>query len=247
MPRTAVTAAVASAALYAAPASASISGHARRVLHVSDRLRTRSGVALTFDDGPHDRGTPAVLEALASSSARATFFLAGEQVVRRPRLASEIVACGHEVGLHCFTHRTTLGRSPHAMRRDFLRGLAAIEDATGRRPRTYRPPHGVFSWAALTLAKAFDLEPVLWSRWARDWQAPNPKDIVNRLTRNLSAGEILLLHDADHYSVSGSWRMTARALEPTLSVLARRELRTVTLPELIDAARISPRARDAHT
>lgn len=193
-------------------------------------------MALTFDDGPHDLGTPAVLEALAASGARATFFLAGEQVVRRPRLAHEITACGHELGLHCFAHKTALARSPREFRSDFLRGIAAIEDATGRTPLTYRPPHGIFSWAALSVARELRLEPVLWSRWARDWEAPDPGVIVERLTRNVSSGEILLLHDADHYSVPGSWRMTARALAPTLAVLERRGLATVTLPEHVRQA-----------
>ena len=66
------------------------------------------GYALTFDDGPHAQGTPAVLEMLARAGVRATFFLVGEQVRRDPALAREIVAAGHGVGLHCDRHRNLL-------------------------------------------------------------------------------------------------------------------------------------------
>src|SRR5690348_3555993 len=77
-----------------------------------------AGIAITFDDGPHVRGTPAVLAALASADVRATFFLVGEQVERDPSLAKEIVAAGHEVGIHGFRHTLLLRRSPRALRHD---------------------------------------------------------------------------------------------------------------------------------
>ncbi len=63
------------------------------------------GVALTFDDGPHPSGTPAVLEVLAEAGMQATFFLVGEQVERRPALAAEIAVRGHRIGLHAYRHR----------------------------------------------------------------------------------------------------------------------------------------------
>ena len=69
-------------------------------------------MALTFDDGPHPQGTPAVLSALAAHGARATFFLVGEQVERRPALAREVHDAGHEVALHCHRHRNALRLTP---------------------------------------------------------------------------------------------------------------------------------------
>ncbi|MDX6474700.1 MAG: hypothetical protein QOH95_211, partial [Gaiellaceae bacterium] len=64
------------------------------------RLEADDRVALTFDDGPHPEGTPAVLDTLARHGASATFFLVGEQVARDPSLAREIVDAGHEVAAH---------------------------------------------------------------------------------------------------------------------------------------------------
>src|SRR3954449_7747936 len=83
--------------------------------------RTTGGggyVALTFDDGPHPQGTPAIMEALAAAGATATFFLVGEQVERRPALAAELVAAGHEVALHAHRHRAMLRLTARAIAED---------------------------------------------------------------------------------------------------------------------------------
>jgi hypothetical protein len=74
------------------------------------------------------------------------------------------------------------------------------------------------------------LEPLLWSRWGRDWGSSASADsVADRTTRGLLAGDVLLLHDADHYSVPGSWRATAAALPRVLDEIAGRGLRTVAL------------------
>ena len=92
-------------------------------------------MALTFDDGPHPEGTPAVLEVLAAAGARATFFLIGEQVERRPELAARIVADGHAVALHGYRHRLQLRLSSgRRRRRTSARGAAVVHDATGVPP-----------------------------------------------------------------------------------------------------------------
>ena len=110
------------------------------------------GVALTFDDGPHPQGTPAVLEVLRGRGATATFFLAGEQVARRPALVGEIVAAGHRVELHCHRHRNLLRLGVREFLDDAERGRAAIEEAGGQAIADYRPPYGIFS--APTLPRA---------------------------------------------------------------------------------------------
>ncbi|HXM87593.1 MAG TPA: polysaccharide deacetylase family protein, partial [Solirubrobacteraceae bacterium] len=101
----------------------------RRPLGVEDRTADGRGYALTFDDGPHAQGTPAVLESLAEARVHATFFLVGEQVARNPSLPGEIVAAGHGVGLHCQRHRNLLRLAPWQVREDIARAQAAIEDA----------------------------------------------------------------------------------------------------------------------
>ena len=110
-----------------------------------------------------------MLEILREADAQATFFLAGEQVERRPALAAEIVAAGHRVELHCHRHRNQLRLTPRMLLEDAERGRAAIEEATGQAIADYRPPYGIFSAAGLRAVRARGWRPVLWSKWGRDW------------------------------------------------------------------------------
>jgi peptidoglycan-N-acetylglucosamine deacetylase len=211
------------------PAPAPVFPPAAALYRIERRIES-PGVALTFDDGPHPAGTPAVLEILDAAGVSATFFLVGEQVERDTALAGEIAAAGHEVALHGFRHRLLLRRAPRELADDLARATAAIQDATGRTLHWYRPPYGVFSSAGLHLVRGLGLRPLLWSTWGRDWERrATPDSIARRATRALSAGDVVLLHDADHYSVQGSWEKTAAALPRVLEAADRLGLAWVTL------------------
>ncbi|MGA9876096.1 MAG: polysaccharide deacetylase family protein [Solirubrobacteraceae bacterium] len=229
-PRTRLAGALAGVAMagYALPALAFYSRTLRDALGVEDRTAGGRGWALTFDDGPHAQGTPAVLEVLADRGVQATFFLVGEQVLRNPSIPAEIVAGGHEIGLHCHRHRNLLRLTPWQVREDIARAQAAIEDATGISPALYRPPYGVLNATALRLARRAGRRTLLWTHWGRDWRArATPESIAALLTNDLEEGSILLLHDADDYSAPGSWRRTALALPRALDVLADSGLEAV--------------------
>jgi peptidoglycan-N-acetylglucosamine deacetylase len=200
----------------------------RRPLGIEDRTAGASGYALTFDDGPHVQGTPAVLEILASERVRATFFLVGEQVLKNPALAREIIDAGHDIGLHCHRHRNLLRLTPWQVREDIARAYDSIATHTGRPPRLYRPPYGVANAAALRIARSRGWRTVLWSQWGRDWEArATPATIAALVTKGASEGSVLLLHDADDYSAPDSWRRTAAALPQVLATLAQLELAPV--------------------
>jgi peptidoglycan-N-acetylglucosamine deacetylase len=188
------------------------------------------GVALTFDDGPHPQGTPQALEILREAGAPATFFLAGEQVMRRPALVAEIVAAGHRVELHCHRHRNLLRLSARQLLDDAERAKAAIEEAGGQAIADYRPPYGIFSGAGLRAIRRRGWRPVLWSQWGRDWsRRETPDSIARRSTASARAGDIILLHDADFYSAPDSWVRTVAALPIILEELDRRALRPISL------------------
>jgi peptidoglycan-N-acetylglucosamine deacetylase len=213
---------------YALPALAAPWPPLRPLLGVEDRTRDGRGYALTFDDGPHARGTPAVLDVLATAGVTATFFLVGEQVARERALAREIVAAGHGIALHCHRHRNLLRLTPHQVRDDIARALALIEDATGRSPSSYRPPYGVLNATALALARRRGWRTLLWSHWGRDWERDaTPLSIAALCTDGAGEGSVLLLHDADHYSAPGSWQRTAAALPRIIDALGGRGLRAV--------------------
>ncbi len=201
---------------------------AAAALGLRRRYPRLAGVVLSFDDGPHPEGTPAVLEALAAAGARALFFCVGEQVERRPELARQILGAGHELALHGYRHRLQLRLTPAQARADLERGLRTIEDACGARPRRHRPPYGIYSPAGLAATREAGLEPLLWSRWGKDWRAlTTPERIARRCLRELAPGDVILLHDADFYSARGSHRRTAVALKLILSRLTSAKLATV--------------------
>lgn len=191
-------------------------------------LAGADGAALTFDDGPHPEGTPAALDALARAGARATFFMIGEQVQRRPELAAEVLARGHAVALHGHRHELQLRMSTAAVAADIDCGLAAIEDAIGIRPTWHRPPYGIYSPAGLAFVRAAGLKPLLWSRWGRDWRKfTTPRRIAARAGAGAGAGDVILLHDSDFYSARGSHERTAEALDLILRELGERGIGTV--------------------
>lgn len=195
------------------PALTAIAPVLRRPLGVRDRLDDRGAVALTFDDGPGAKGTPSVLAALATLGVVATFFVTGEQVRDNPAIAREVVAAGHEIGVHGDRHRNLLRVGPRALRHDLDRAAQTIGEVTGVAPTHYRPPYGVLNAMALALCGQRGWEPVLWTRWGRDWRArATAESICREVTDGLVGGDVLLLHDADRYSARDSWRATLAAL-----------------------------------
>jgi peptidoglycan/xylan/chitin deacetylase (PgdA/CDA1 family) len=221
--------AVAGLAAWAAPAPAAHVPALCDVLGIARRLDLGSGaVGLTFDDGPHRLGTPAVLDALAAAGASATFFVVGEQVRRDPGIVREVVAAGHRLAVHGDRHRALTLVGPRALRADLDRCAALVAELGGRPPERYRPPYGVFTPAALLEARRRGWTPLLWSAWGRDWRArASAASIAALATRAVRGGDVVLLHDADHYSAPESWRATAAALPRILDELAARGLRAV--------------------
>jgi len=209
---------IVSAAAWATPALAPISPPVAFALRLPRRFS--HGVALTFDDGPHPEGTPAVLDALGDT--KATFFMVGERVLAAPDVAREVAARGHIVAVHGHRHRNLLRLTPAAIARDLDEAHDAIATHTGVSPVLHRAPYGIYSWAALIEVRRRGWAPILWSRWGHDWRArTTPGRIAAEVTRDLRPGDILLLHDGDDYSAPGSWRNTVAALPEILTACSR--------------------------
>jgi peptidoglycan-N-acetylglucosamine deacetylase len=156
-----------------------------------------------------------VLGALQSEDAVATFFLVGEQVEAHPELARRIASGGHAIGLHCHQHRrhSELGEG---VADDLRRGLAAIEGATGVRPRLWRPPYGRFTERSFSACREARLEPVYWSAWGWDWEEIAAERIAELALRDLGPGAIVLLHDSARYAHRRDAAPTAEAVSAVL-------------------------------
>jgi peptidoglycan-N-acetylglucosamine deacetylase len=195
-----------------------------------ERLEPSEGrFALTFDDGPDPDSTPLVLDALDAVGARATFFLVGEQLLVHHELGGEVTRRGHSVALHGFHHEEH-DRLPRAeIRDDLLRGLDAIEAATGSRPGLFRPPYGRAVEGTREACEELGLELVYWSSWGMDWEPIPAERIADLVLRDLAGGSMVLLHDSPRYAYRDSARATAEALPSILAAASERGLSATTL------------------
>jgi peptidoglycan-N-acetylglucosamine deacetylase len=185
-------------------------------------------IALTFDDGPHPEGTPAVLRELDRLGLTATFYVVASQARRRPDVLRAVVAAGHELGLHGGRHLPHALVPPIVLERMLAGARAEIEDLAGAEVRTVRAPFGAASLATLRYAAGSALPVVSWSRWGRDWEpGATHEAIARRVAAGVRSGDILLLHDSDAYSARGSWERTVAALPAVAERLEGAALRTV--------------------
>lgn len=186
-------------------------------------------LALTFDDGPHPRHTPQVLEALAAGGHRATFFLVGRTLALHPAVGRAIRDAGHAIGLHSYEHSSFNALWTRArLREDFTAAERAFEDALGARPSLYRPPVGLVNPNVMGVARERGVRVVAWSLRALDGVRLYEPGAIRARVRRAGAGDIVLLHDALH-GRPDEVPPGVLALPSILADLAQRGLRSVGL------------------
>ena len=126
-------------------------------------------VYLTFDDGPDESVTPALLALLDHHELKATFFVVGNKAERLPGLVARMHAAGHAVGNHSFTHAKLLWRAAADVRREIAGASEVIRQITGQAPALFRPPFGRFVLAALRAVQAARTKLVLCNVSTRDY------------------------------------------------------------------------------
>lgn len=194
----------------------------------------RRRLALTFDDGPHPKTTRHVLARLDEHRMRATFFVLGEKALRHPEVVREAARAGHEVGLHGHTHdRLYSLRSVRRLRADIARGLDAVERASGSRPTLFRAPVGFVSHTVALAAEREGLVVVGHSLRALDGRgAADPRAVLTRVTRGMTDGAVILLHDAAERD--GHEPPILGVLSELLLAVKERGLETATVSELFE-------------
>jgi peptidoglycan/xylan/chitin deacetylase (PgdA/CDA1 family) len=217
--RTVAGAAGGAAVVQAVPALTSIAPLRRALLPRLSGRSSRHHIALSFDDGPDPASTPHFLELLADRGVNATFFLLGSYAVGEQSLVRDLVAAGHEVAVHGWTHECLALVPPRRLADELTRTREVLEDTTGTHVRWYRPPYGVHTAAGVWAARRAGLQTVLWSAWGVDWSAnATPSTIVHRVSHAVRPGGTVLLHDTDRTSAPDSWR---RTLVATATLLDR--------------------------
>ena len=185
-------------------------------------------IAITFDDGPHPSLTPEILEILDLYHVQATFFMVGVNVQNYPDAARAVIAAGHEVGNHTFTHGRIGHLSAGGVAREVGDCEAILEELCEYRPHLFRPPQGVVNDAIERCSRENDYDLILWSLDTRDWENKNANEIVERVLSSVTPGDIILMHDyIGHHS------KTPEALEILLPRLLERGFEPVTVSRLL--------------
>ena len=191
--------------------------------------------ALTYDDGPNDAATDALLELLAQRNARATFFMIGRFVSQRPEIVRRVHAAGHLIGNHTQTHPWLSFLSARAIREELRACNQALEDILGAPVHYLRPPHGARRPEVFRAAAELGLKIVQWNAMGYDWQ-PIPADrIVANVTRGLNCarrhhtGANILLHDGHQQGIGTDRSATVQATAILLETFAHNGIRPVTV------------------
>ena len=185
-------------------------------------------IAITFDDGPHPTLTPRILEILERYGVSATFFMVGRNVINYPDAARAVLAAGHEIGNHTFTHGRVAALNEATLAEEIGRCEDALEELCEYRPHLFRPPEGALTEALMRCTETGDYRVVLWSLDTRDWENKNADEIVACVLQRIKPGDIILMHD-----YIGRKSKTPEALERLLPELLRRGFEPVTVSRLL--------------
>jgi peptidoglycan/xylan/chitin deacetylase (PgdA/CDA1 family) len=157
---------------------------------------SRPVVALTFDDGPHPEFTPRLLDILRHEGIRATFYVIGRNVQTYPEIARRIVAEGHEIANHSWSHPRLTALSASRLKTEMENTSDIIQKVTGRRPTNMRPPYGAINARVeQALLQKHGLDVIMWSVDPLDWRRPGAEVVRQRLVDGATPGGILLAHD----------------------------------------------------
>src|SRR5579863_344409 len=191
----------------------------------------RGEVALTFDDGPDPRVTPAVFDCLERYGVHASFFCIGRRAEAHPELVAEAVRRGHRVENHSHTHPHAFTcYPPAALRREVRRAQEALWRAGGSPPRFFRPPAGFRNPLLERELAAAGLHLASWTRRGFDTVSRDARRVVCRLLRGAAGGDVLLLHDGSAARDRRGAPVVLAALPRLLDELAARGLRAMPLP-----------------
>ena len=185
-------------------------------------------IALTFDDGPHPKITPKILDILDKYSVKATFFVIGVNVKNYPNQLKNILERGHEIGNHTYSHRILKSMPKGEIEKEIFDTQKEIGLIYDYNPTLIRPPCGLYDESLEMIARDLKSKIVLWAIDTHDWAHTSTSNMVKNVLKNIKDGDIILFHDY----VSGEYN-TPSALEILIPILLERGYEFVTVSELL--------------
>jgi peptidoglycan-N-acetylglucosamine deacetylase len=192
--------------------------------------------ALTYDDGPNDPYTFRLLEVLARHDVRATFFLIGSYVRKRPDIVRELAKAGHVIGNHTFSHPNLIFASSEQTKIELQECEHALNEAIGKHSKLFRPPFGGRRPGTLTIARSQGFEPIMWRVSGHDWTGRPAEYVENKIRRQLRGGDVILLHDGEHAGFGADRSQTLIATDRLIARLKSEGYEFVTIPEMMNKA-----------
>ncbi len=188
---------------------------------------TFAEVALTFDDGPSPETTPAILDVLKKNGITAAFFCIGEKAVEHPELLQRIADEGHIIGNHSYSHHFFFDFLSHDnMVREIRNTNKAIEKIIRKRVHLFRPPYGVTTPVLAKAVKKAKMTPVGWTLRSMDTVTSSSSKLVNKITKNLRPGDVILLHDTE--------TVTVESLQKIIDSINQKDLNIVPVDTLLN-------------
>ena len=196
--------------------------------------RARREVSITIDDGPDPAVTPAVLDQLDAHAAKATFFCIAQRATQHPALCREIVRRGHSVQNHSYQHRHNFSMlGPRGFAREITQAQDTLAQITGVAPRFFRAPAGLRNPFLDPVLQRLNLHLVSWTRRGFDTVHRDPERVLASLTKDLAAGDILLLHDGNAAFAPSGKPVVLEVLPRLLRRFDAEGLHAVTLPDAV--------------
>lgn len=170
-------------------------------------------VALTFDDGPDARYTPAILDILKDKDVKATFFVVGQQIKKDPDVLKRIVEEGHVIGNHSANHKNLAKLTKEQVLQEINDADELIREAVGFTPELFRAPYGSVSDTLKSILEEQDRELVGWNVDTRDWAGTSIADMRANIKKNTKPGSIILMHSFGSKSIEHTVKMLPHVID----------------------------------